>query len=190
MRTLARLILVSAVFSSMALLVAQAQGDAGAICVSTYADVNGNGMRDEGETGLAGVNVNLSTGGVIVATHITEEGEAEYCFEGLAAGIYTVAFTDSPTYRTTTASEGTYAIAAGQILTLNPFGAAPIPADQWRAEVAARIAAAQDEDEPLETSVRLLVSTVASMVVMIFMIGVGAVLLGIISGGNRRSSSR
>ena len=52
---------------------AAAQAETGTIRVTTFADANANGQRaDEGP--LAGVNVNLATGGVIIATHIIAEG--------------------------------------------------------------------------------------------------------------------
>jgi hypothetical protein len=168
---------------------AAAQAQTGAICVATFADMNGNGQRDEGETSLAGVNVNLSTGGVIIATHITAEGEDQYCFENLLRGIYTISFTPSPTYRITTANEGTFALDAGQRLTIDRFGAFPVGTEGLRAEVAAQVAAARGTSKPLQSSTRLLLSTVGSMLVMLFMVGVGAVILGLISGGRRRSRS-
>jgi hypothetical protein len=165
---------------------ARAQDQTGALCVSTFADTNGNGLREETETNLQGVNINLSTEGVIIGTHVTTAEDTEYCFENLLPSVYTVTFTDSPTYRTTTANEGTFALDGGQRLTLNPFGAVPVPTAELRAKVAAQVVAAEESDEPLETSTRLLLSTVASMAVMLFMIGVGAVLLGVMSGGGRR----
>jgi hypothetical protein len=157
-----------------------AQTPVGAICVGTFADGNGNGIRDPGEDMLPGVNVNLATGGVIIATHIIAPGETQYCFENLLTGIYTVTFTDSPLYRITTANEGTFALDAGQRLMINDFGAFPVA--NLRAEVAAQIAAAQEPDKPLESSTRLMLATVGSMVVMLFMVGIGAVILGMISG--------
>jgi hypothetical protein len=163
-----------------------AQEQTGAICVSTFADTNGNGLREETEAVLPGVNVNLSTEGVIISTHVIAAEDAEYCFENLLPGIYTVTFTDSPTYRTTTANEGTFVLDSGQRLTLNPFGAVPVPSAELRAEVAAQVIAAEDSDEPLDASTRLLLATIASMAVMVFMIGIGAVLLGVISSGRRR----
>jgi hypothetical protein len=159
-----------------------AQTPTGAICVATFADANGSGMRDPGEDLLAGVNVNLATGGVIIATHIIAPGEAQYCFENLLAGIYTVTFTDSPMYRITTANEGTFALDGGQRLMINDFGAFPIPASNLRAEVAA----ARPPAKPLETSTRLMLATVGSMVVMLFLVGIGAVILGVISGRRAR----
>jgi hypothetical protein len=162
-----------------------AQTDSGALCIATFADTNGNGMRDTDETPLPGVNVNLATNGMIIATHVTDE--QNYCFENLQPGIYTLTFTDSPTYRTTTSNEGTFALAAGQRLTISEFGAVPVPLNKLRAEVAAQVAASQSDDEPLDSSLRLLISTVGSMMVMLFMIGVGAVILGTISGRRRKS---
>jgi hypothetical protein len=167
---------------------AAAQTPTGAICVSAFADANGNGVHDPDEALLPGVNVNLATSGVIIATHITTPGETEYCFERLLTGIYTVTFTDSPTYRATTASEGTFALDPGQRLTVNDFGAVPVPLANLRAEVAAQVTAAQGPDKPLETSTRLLLATVGSMTVMLFMVGVGAVILGVSSGRRPRKS--
>jgi hypothetical protein len=169
---------------------AAAQAQTGTICVATFADMNGNGLRDEGETSLAGVNVNLTTGGVIIATHITAEGEDQYCFENLLRGIYTVTFTPSPTYCITTANEGTFALDAGQRLTIDRFGAFPVGTEGLRAEVAAQVAAANGSDKPLEDSTRRLLSTAGSMLVMLFMVGIGAVILGLISGGRRPGRSR
>jgi hypothetical protein len=159
-----------------------AQTETGAICVTTFADANGNGIHDPDEGLLPGVNVNLSTGGVIIATHIIAPGETQYCFENLLTGIYTVTFTDSPMYRITTAAEGTFPLDSGQRLIIKDFGAFPISTSNLRAEVAAQLAAAREPDKPLEASTRLMLATVGSMVVMLFMVGIGAVILGVISG--------
>lgn len=164
---------------------AVAQPIPGAICISTFADLNANGVRDEGEAPLAGVNTNLATGGAIIATHISAAGEEQFCFEDLLPGVYTLTFTDSPTYHPTTSSEGTFALAEGQRLTINAFGAVPVAAADLRAAVSAQIAAS-DPDEPLEPSERLVFSGIASMFVMLFMIGVGAVILGVMSRRRRR----
>jgi hypothetical protein len=158
----------------------QAQQSPGSICISTFADVNANGLREETETALAGVNVNLSTAGAIIATHITTGDADGYCFENLLAGNYTVTFTDSLTYHATTSNEGTFNLEAGQRLTINSFGANPVDPAQLRAEFAALAAAAQDDDQ-LEPSTRLLLATGGSMVVMIFMVGLGAMVLGMMS---------
>lgn len=160
---------------------AQAQTGAGAICVATFADLNGNGARDPGEGPLAGVHVTLATGGVIIATHLTTEGEDSYCFENLLRGSYTISFTDAPIYRTTTPREGTFALDAGQRLLLDPFGAVPIPPEALRAEALARWQAAQPADTPLPSSTRLFLATAGALLVMMLMIGIGAVILGLLS---------
>lgn len=168
---------------------AAAQAETGVICVATFADRNANGLRDEGEGPLAGVNVNLSTGGAIIATHITEEGETEYCFERLLRGIYTITFTESPLYRITTPREGTFALDAGQRLTIDAFGAFPIGPAGLRAEMIAQASAAQ-QDEPLDTSTRLLLATGGAAVVMMFMVGLGAVTLGLLDWRRQRRQRR
>jgi hypothetical protein len=168
------------VFSCPNLVVAQVE--TGAICVATFADSNANGQPDPDETALAGVNINLITGGVIIATHITEAGETEHCFENLLTGIYTVTFTDSPLYQPTTAQEGTFEV-AGQRLTVNAFGAFPIPAANLRAHIAAQYA---EPESPLDEPTRLMLATGGSMLVMLFMVGIGAVILGLLSGRTRK----
>ena len=163
---------------------AGAQPSPGAICVATFADANGDGTRDPAEGPLGGVNVNLATGGAIIATHVTAPDETQHCFDNLSAGLYTVTFTDAPLYRITTPYEGTFALDAGQRLTINEFGAVPIPVDAVRAEVVAQV----EDDEPLDSSTRLLLSIGGAMLVMLFLIGFGAVILGF--GEWRRSRRR
>ena len=156
-----------------------AQISTGAICVSTFADLNANGLLDPGEPPLAGVNVNLVTGGVIIATHITESNEPEFCFENLLRGNYTVTFADAPLYRMTTPHSGTFALDEGQRLTLDPFGAYPIAAENVRAELLARQAAHAPVPAPFSTSVRLLLATVGAALMMLLMIGLGVIILSV-----------
>lgn len=165
---------------------ANAQVDPGAICVSAYADGNANGLRDAGELPLAGVNVNLSTDNVIIATHLTTDSDAAFCFENLAPASYTITFTGSPTYRITTANQGTYALAGGQRLTIDQFGAQPIPPEEWPAQLDALSEQAEPDDKPLDTPVRLVLAMGGSMLVMMFMIAAGAILFGLINRKRRQ----
>lgn len=166
----------------------RAQEANGSICISTYADTNMNGIHEDTEALLPGVNVNLSVASVIVATHVFAATEMQYCFQNLQPGVYTVTFTNSPTYQGTTASEGTVQVTGSDPLIVS-FGAVPIP----QGELGPRVAADTDEaennsDKTLEPSVRLLLSTGGSMVMMLFMIGIGAVILGLM--GSRRRTQR
>lgn len=172
---------------------ARAQVQPGAICVSAFADLNGNGAREEGEGPLAGVAVNLSTGGQVIASHVMAEGEDQHCFENLLTGAYTITFLDSPAFRTTTANEGTFNLDPGQRLTITPFGGAPRAADQAAdqsavqtaeqvtdqpAQTGATVLETGSAKEPLDPSVRLAIATVAALAVMVFMTGIGAIVLG------------
>jgi hypothetical protein len=165
-----------------------AQTVPGAICVATFTDLNGNSIRDEGEPPLAGVTVNLSTGEQVVATHVMAEGEAQYCFENLAAGTYTITFQNDPAMRSTTANEGTFTLDEGQRLTITDYGA--IPATTAQTDLAAETSAVVLEtrtDEPaLRQPVRLAISAAGAVAVMVFMIGLGAIVLGIRGLGPRR----
>ena len=168
---------------------AQAQ-QTGAICVTTFADQNANGAHEVGEQTLAGVNVNLSTGGAIIATHVTTGDDAPYCFENLLPGYYSIVFTDSPTHRATTSNQAAYELTAGARLELNEFGAFPIALETLRDTLAAQASNTQTTDEPLDTSTRLLLATGGSMLVMLFMVGMGAIVLGLMSQRKRRQQSR
>lgn len=178
------LVVILLVMSASGTLV-RAQSSTGAVCVETFADLNADGLQQQSEAYLPGVNVNLATGGAIIATHVTAAGETGYCFENLLRGAYTVTFTDAPTFRMTTPHEGTFILETGQRLTVNPFGAVPVPPEQLRAEVAARNPA--EQDQPLDTTTRLLLATGGSALVMMLMVGIGAVLLGLFSRRGRKS---
>lgn len=149
-----------------------------AICVQAFRDANANQVRDPGEGPLPGITVTLATQGAIVATHVTGTDETQHCFEGLPPGIYTIAFPDNALYRATTAREGTFQLDANQRLTIDEFGAVLIGPAALRAE----LTASDTGGEPLETPTRLLLATGGSMMVMLFMVGIGAVILGMASG--------
>lgn len=156
--------------------VAHTQGDPGAICVSTFEDANANGARDAGESPLAGMNVNLATGGAIIATHITTGDAAPYCFEDLMRGEYTIVFTDAPTHQITTPRQGTFALDYGQRLTIDPVGAVPVALADVRAQLVAESRAGSSASDPLDTGTRLLLATVGSVMVMLGMISLGGIL--------------
>jgi len=167
-----------------------AQPVPGAICVATFADLNGNAIRDEGEPPLAGVTVNLSTGGQVIATHVMAEGEAQYCFENLATGAYTITFQSDPATRSTTANEGTFNLDEGQRLTITDYGAVPASATTAQADLVAETSAVvletTTDEAALRQPVRLAISAAGAVAVMVFMLGVGAIVLGVRGLGPRR----
>ena len=165
-----------------------AQTVPGAICVATFTDLNGNSIRDEGEPPLAGVTVNLSTGEQVVATHVMAEGEGQYCFENRAAGTNTITFQNYPAMRSTTANEGTFTLAEGQRLTITDYGAIPAATAQTdlAAETSAVVLETRTDEPALRQPVRLAISAAGAVAVMVFMIGLGAIVLGIRGLGPRR----
>ena len=60
---------------------------------NAYIDANGNGLRDAGEAGLAGVEVRLlDAGGAVLGPVTTTDEGGNYYFTGLGAGSYRVQF--------------------------------------------------------------------------------------------------
>ncbi|MDD4448399.1 MAG: SdrD B-like domain-containing protein, partial [Methanothrix sp.] len=55
-----------------------------------FEDLDGNGVRDESEPGLAGWTINLKSGDTVVATTTTTGPDGAYLFTGIAPGTYTV----------------------------------------------------------------------------------------------------
>ncbi|HEX3054388.1 MAG TPA: SdrD B-like domain-containing protein [Aggregatilineaceae bacterium] len=162
-------------------IIQSAPSESNAICVSTYEDGNANAQRDPDEPALAGINVNLVVDNVIIGTHLMASSENNYCFEQLSPDIYTVAFGQSPTERATTDHSATFALPQGQRLTLDGYGAVSTPMGSLRDTINTQIVAIQPADEPLTNEVRLMLATAGSMVVMIFMIGAGAVLVALVN---------
>ena len=72
-----------------------------------WADIDGDGVQDEGEPGIPGVTVTLkdSDGNVVAST--TTDNNGNYLFEDIPAGSYTVVFTSPDNvYEFTTANAG------------------------------------------------------------------------------------
>jgi len=94
----------------------------GSICGTKFNDLNGNGVKDSGETGIANWQINLT--GASTAT-TTTDNNGNYCFTNLIAGTYTVSETNQTYWQQTfPSSPGTYTInlTAGQNATNINFG--------------------------------------------------------------------
>ena len=73
-----------------------------------FEDVNDNGVQDAGDTGIAGVTVNLldASGATVLGTTVTD-GSGLYSFTSLAAGTYEVAFLQPAGYAFSPTGAGT-----------------------------------------------------------------------------------
>jgi uncharacterized surface anchored protein len=69
----------------------QAVASTGSITGLKFNDANGNGVQDAGESGVAGVTINLfaASGGALVAT-TTTAADGTFSFTGIGAGAYQV----------------------------------------------------------------------------------------------------
>ncbi len=76
-----------------------AEARAASICGFVYHDQNQNGRLDEGEDGIGGVEMmltSLSTGWVSVPTYAVTASDGSYCFEGLSPGEYQITEVSQP----------------------------------------------------------------------------------------------
>lgn len=101
-----------------------AEAPSGAICVQLYADLNGNGVLDAGETSVnGGVFTILDTGSSsTLGTYTTGEKPEPYCFEKLPPANYRISLEAPAGYVATTRAEWELALAMGSTANLE-FGA-------------------------------------------------------------------
>lgn len=86
----------------------------GGICVSVYADSNGNGIREEGENLVAGAIITLFDSNRLELEKYTTDGLSEpFCLGGLAAGTYYLKRQNSPGYVSTVPDDWGIAVVAG-----------------------------------------------------------------------------
>ncbi|MEI6556649.1 MAG: SdrD B-like domain-containing protein [Paludibacter sp.] len=100
----------------------------GSICGQKFNDLNGNGIQDSGDIGIANWTINLSyfqATGPVTLTAITDSN-GNYCFNNLASGgTYTVSEVQQTGWtQTFPASPGTYSVllTSGQNVTGDNFG--------------------------------------------------------------------
>ncbi len=144
------------------------------ICAVTFNDLNGNAVRDPGESTLANVNVSLmitlNGTNVIINNHVSDAKEAQYCFSNLVAGTYTLAFS-SPLINPTTLDSFNFLVNGGETV-IREFGG--VPKDQ-----AAPQAANTGLVIPLTRPVRIGLAIGGALLVMLLTIGVGLILRGV-----------
>jgi|SRR5659263_160269 len=93
----------------------------GSISGMKFNDSNGNGIKDTGETGLAGWAIVLTGGSTAT---MTTDANGSYTFSNMAQGNYTVAEVIKPDWKQTLPVNGTYniTISSGENLTGMDFG--------------------------------------------------------------------
>lgn len=144
------------------------------ICVVVFDDANVNGLRDETESLMEGIDIQLTTSGVIIDTLVTSSNDY-VCFSGLVAGEYRVVVPPSPRHQMTTQADfaptfigvGTDVKAEFGAQRVNPFSAdALLP----------NLAPSSGNVE-LDQETRLLLSAFGATVALLFMMGVGAIII-------------
>jgi LysM repeat protein len=94
-------------------LTATATPSTGALCVQAYFDNNGSGAKDETETLVPNVIINVTSKGTAIASYTTDGKNEPYCIRNLGVGAYTVAATISSAYLATTPLNDTVTVPGG-----------------------------------------------------------------------------
>jgi hypothetical protein len=178
-------LLIAALLVVTPLVMISAQG-AGQFCVEAFEDRSGSGTRDPGEPALTGgISANLlDSEGVIAATALLDDSpfraQGRICFEGLAAGQYTMVINSAEFTATTgdnlivTLVEG----AAPQILEYGGRRIAPAAA-----QTEAESETAFERDELIE---RTLIAGAGAAIAMLVTALIGMVLFAVFVRPRRR----
>jgi uncharacterized repeat protein (TIGR01451 family) len=106
------------------------------VCGTKYEDLNGNGMRDEGEPGIAGWTIQLMRKAWLVCdvgtwepfAQVLTDADGDYCFAGLPPGLYKVAEEERTGWKQTDAPETSEFFVCGDTnLTGLDFGNLELP---------------------------------------------------------------
>jgi hypothetical protein len=81
----------------------------GKICGIKFNDIDGDGVQDPGESGLAGWQIILRVNGVTIQT-TTTDADGHYCFDDVAPGTYTVSETQQACWTPTVPVNGTHTV--------------------------------------------------------------------------------
>lgn len=144
------------------------------VCIVVYQDGGQVGVREQGENLLSGVDVNLLASDVVIQTLVTTAEEPK-CFSGLPAGEFRIVVPPSPNHLLTTRNDaGVSFLDTGNRITAN-FGAQMIDP---LADGLTRSSVEETEGElTLDQDTRLLFSIAGAAVAMLFMVGVGAIVM-------------
>ena len=147
------------------------------VCIVVYQDAGQVGVREEGENSMSGVDVNLLTSDVIIQTLVTT-AEGPKCFSGLTAGEFRIIVPPSPNHLLTTRNDAAVSfLDTGNRITAN-FGAQMIDP---LADGLTRSSVEETEGElTFDQNTRLLFSIAGAAVAMLFMVGVGAIVTGML----------
>lgn len=148
------------------------------ICILVFRDENTNGQRESSEGLIRGIDVNLTVDSVITDTLVTSTDQEYTCFDDLSTSTYSVIIPD--TLRHVLSNENIFEHTftdTGQRVTVE-FGAVLL--DPFSADAELQNFGRSDDEFTLDDQSRLLLAIFGAGMVILFMIGFGAILLSII----------
>lgn len=144
------------------------------ICMVVFADNNVNGLRDEDEGLIAGVDVQLTVKDVIINTLLTSDRDYS-CFTGLTAGAYRVLVPPSPHHLMTTQADFSPTFIGVGTDVKAEFGAQRI--DPFTADALLPNLPPKTNNVELDQETRLLLAAFGATVALLLMMGIGAIII-------------
>lgn len=152
------------------------QAPGNAICVVVYNDVNSNVVRESDEVLIGGIDVNLTLQDVIIETFMTDSSTYR-CFTDLPPGDYRVVIPVTPRYQLTTRNDfAPTFIDTGNRVDAD-FGAVAL--DPFTDDAQLQSFGASEDKFSLDQDMRLLLAIFGMVLAMLFMVGCGAIILGL-----------
>ncbi|MCB9436777.1 MAG: hypothetical protein H6673_07250 [Anaerolineales bacterium] len=144
------------------------------ICVVVFEDSNINGLRDENEGLIAGVDVQLTANDVIINTLLTSDNDYS-CFAGLTAGAYRVLVPPSPHHQMTTQADFAPTFIGVGTDVKAEFGAQRVEA--FTADALLPNLPPKTDNVELDQETRLLLAAFGATVALMLMMGIGAIVI-------------
>ncbi|MBL8153935.1 MAG: hypothetical protein JNM70_07110 [Anaerolineae bacterium] len=179
MRTLRLLILLGGMLLSVGWVHAQSGGQ---FCVRAFEDTNANGRLDEGESLLTrGISVNLlDSSNVTIASALLDQSptaqQGVVCFQFLPPGQYTIQISSAEFSATTPASITTVIADDGRPEVVEFGGQRIQPLTPTTAPAGTAVSSEQDQ------LIRIVVSAIATLVVIVGMVILGSLLYWFLFG--------
>lgn len=147
------------------------------ICIIIFEDSGELGRREAGENPISGIDVNLLTSDVIIQTLIsTADEENSACFVGLPPGEFRIIVPSSANHLLTTRNDaGVEFTDTGSRITAN-FGAQKFDP---LADGLTRSTVETEGELTLDRETRLIISVIGAGLAVLFMTGIGSLILGI-----------
>ncbi len=145
------------------------------ICFLVFQDDNNNWQRESTEPLIAGIDANLMVDDIIIQT-VVSVGDDYTCFDDLPPGFYRLLIPPNPNHRLKHRNDATWEVVGTGHRAVAEF--AGIRLDPFTNNALLPSYVPSEDKFTLDQEMRLLVSFLGAAIAMLFMLGMGAIILG------------